>query len=568
MYWIAFGTFMVLSIGPLIADQESGKWGDQGDGTYRNPIIAGDYSDPDIVRVGDDYYMVSTTFQLSPGVSILQSKDLVNWESLGGVIQDVSQLGPELNWDRMNRYNEGVYAPSLRYHDSKFWVFVNCHSGEGFFCCTATNPAGPWTVRQINDKNGKPLRTRGWTDPCPLWDDDGKAYLASSRPGGAWFGYLFQMTPDGTQLLDADVDKMNVPNVVYDYPDGGTRFSAFYSTEGNKLFKRNGYYYLQHIEFLDKGQGHGTYIFRSRNIYGIKEDGTPGKPGDPGKYEVLKFGDEIPGQGGFVDTPDGRWFWVGQINRMDADGRKPYLLPVTWIDDWPVPGVDIQDKKGRMVWQAKKPIDEQPVRLPQGSDEFNSLILNPQWQWNYQPRAVGWSLTERPGYLRLHAFKPLKPGDFFKVCDVIEQRYLGSISDVVTVKLDLAGMADRQEAGLAHFNGGKNYATLGVVQSNGVRSIQFREGAKATPVDALPFGTNDLWLRSTIGVDGLAQSEYSTDGKLFKPFGDPYQLKPGGYRGDMIGIYTFNNEADSGYVDVDYFHYEIQNKAAVLGPSP
>jgi beta-xylosidase len=141
MYWIAFGTFMVLSIGPLIADQESGKWGDQGDGTYRNPIIAGDYSDPDIVRVGDDYYMVSTTFQLSPGVSILHSKDLVNWESLGGVIQDVSQLGPELNWDRMNRYNEGVYAPSLRYHDSKFWVFVNCHSGEGFFCCTATNPA-------------------------------------------------------------------------------------------------------------------------------------------------------------------------------------------------------------------------------------------------------------------------------------------------------------------------------------------------------------------------------------------------------------------------------------------
>jgi beta-xylosidase len=545
----------------LAAGQETGKWGDQGDGTYRNPVIAADYSDPDPLRVGNDYYMVASTFEMSPGVSVLHSRDLVNWESIGGAIPDVSQLGPNFNWDRMNVYNEGVYAPSLRFHDGKFWVFVNCHSGEGFYCCTAKNPAGPWTVTQIQDKNGKPLRTHGWTDPCPLWDDDGKAYLASSRPNGQWFGYLFQMTPDGTQLLDADVDKMNQDvNVPYAFPDGGTVFSPFHSTEGNKLFKRNGYYYLQHIEFLDGGHGRGTYIMRSQNIYGTKEDGTPGKPGDPGNYDVVKFGDDIPGQGGFVDTPDGRWFWIGQINRMDTDGRKPYLIPVTWIDDWPVPGADIQDKKGKMVWQAKKPIDGQPIHLPQGSDEFNSTALDPQWQWNYQPRADGWSLTERPGYLRLHAFKPLKAGNFFKVSDVLAQRYVRSDTVVNTVKLDLSGMVNGQEAGLAHFNGGSNYATLGIVQADGVKTIQYEEDGKATKGDALPFAASAIWLRSTVAWDELVHFEYSTDAKTFTPFGGQYKLKPGNYRGDMIGIYTFNNESDSGYVDVDYFHYEVQNK--------
>jgi beta-xylosidase len=554
--------------GLLAADQETGKWGDQGDGTYRNPIIAADYSDPDPIRVGSDYYMVASTFELSPGVSLLHSKDLVNWESLGGAIPDVSQLGPDFNWDRMNRYSEGVYAPSLRYHDGKFWVFVNCHSGEGFFCCTATNPAGLWTVTQIKDKNGKPLRTHGWTDPCPLWDDDGKAYLASSRPGGDWYGYLFQMTPDGTQLLDADVDKMNVDKGRYAYPDGGTLYSPFYSTEGNKLFKRNGYYYLQHIEFLDKGRGRGTYILRSKNIYGTKADGTPGQPGDVGTYDFMKFGDDIPGQGGFVDTPDGRWFWIGQINRMDTDGRKPYLLPVTWIDDWPVPGADIQDKNGKMVWQAKKPIDGEAIHLPQGSDEFDTATLNPEWQWNYQPRADGWSLTERPGWLRLRAYQPLQAGNFFKVSDVIEQRYLRSDSVLVETKLDLSGMTDGQEAGLAHFNGGKNYATLGVVQTGAARTIQYREDGSATAGAALPPGATLLWIRSTVAFDELAHFEYSTDGKTFTEFGGPYTLKQGNYRGDMIGLYTVTSHADSGYIDFDYFHYTVQNSPVAPASSP
>jgi beta-xylosidase len=560
---ILFGlSLCLITSATLRADdnQQTGKFGDQGDGTYRNPVIAADYSDPDVIRVGTDYYMVTSTFEYSPGVSVLHSKDLVNWETIGAAIPDVSQLGPDFNWDRMNRYGEGVYAPSLRYHDGKFWVFVNCHSGEGFYQSTATNPAGPWTVTQIKDKNGKPLRTHGWTDPCPFWDDDGKAYLASSRPGGHWFGYLFQMTPDGTQLLDADVDVMNASDGPFAFPDGGTLFSPFQSTEGNKIFKRNGYYYLQHIEFLGTGHGNGTYILRSKNIYGTKADGTPGQPGDPGTYDVLKFGDSLPGQGGFVDTPDDKWYWIGQQNRMDSDGRMPHLVPVTWVDDWPVPGVDIQDKKGKFAWQLPKPIDGQAATLPQGSDEFDGATLKPQWVWEYQPRADKWSLTERSGYLRLRAFKQLESGRFFKTGNILDQRYLRSTLSVVTIKVDLSGMVDGQEAGLANFNGGRNYSNLAVVQKDSTKTLKYEEDGKATMGDALPNGTTNIWLRSSAGFDDSCAYSYSTDGQTFTSFGGTYKLKSGNYRGDMIGIYTFNNDKEDGYIDVDFYHYEISNR--------
>ena len=545
------------------ADEQTGKWGDQGDSTFRNPILAADYSDPDVIRVGEDFYMIASTFEASPGIPVLHSKDLVNWESIGAVFKDVSKLGPDFNWDTMNRYGKGIFAPSIRYHDGKFWIFVNCHSGEGFYMATAKNPAGPWTVTQIKDKNGKPLRTGGWTDPCPFWDDDGKAYLASSRPGSQWwFGYLFEMTPDGAQLLDADVEKMKVNGVKYAYPEGGTLFSPFHSTEGHKLYKRNGYYYLVHIEFTDKGQGHGTYVMRSKNFYGTKPDGTPGKPGDPGKYDILKFGKEIPGQGGLVDTPDGRWFWLAQFNRYGSDGRTPHLVPVTWMDDWPVPGVDIKDKQGKMVWQMKKPILGQPIQFPQGSDEFDRPTISPQWMWNHQPRRINGRSPNGRVFSRLYAFKPLESGNFFKAGNTINQRYLRSDLTTATAKIELGGMADGQEAGITHFNSGINYATLGVVQIKGVNKLKCDADGKILEGDALPKTAATIWLRSTIGFDDIIAHAYSTDGKMFTKFGNPYKLKSTSshFRGYMVGLYTFNNDAEAGYVDIDFFHYTSQNR--------
>jgi beta-xylosidase len=569
-------TFCLLVVMQVMGQEaQTELWGDQGDGTFRNPILAGDYSDPDPIRVGKDYYMASSTFACSPGVTILHSRDLVNWETIGAAFADLTVIEPRFNWDRMDRYTKGIYAPSLRYHDGRFWVFVNSYD-EGFYCCTATNPTGPWKVTQIVDKNRKPLRAGGWTDPCPFWDDNGKAYLASSRPGKVWFGYLFEMTPDGTQLLDADTDKMNVADVQYAYPEGGTLYSPFYSTEGNKIYKRNGYYYLIHIEFLNGGNGMGTYVFRSKNIYGTKADGTPGKPGDIGTYEIFKFGpvgptdadQKIPGQGGLVDTPDDRWFWMAQFNNSGSDGRRPTLIPVTWIDDWPVPGVNIKDKQGDFAWHLPKPIQGSPVKFPFCSDNFDKPALNPCWLWNHQPRAEKWSLKERSGFLRLHAFKPAgqtgpdEPVNFFKVGNVINQRHFRSELTQTTFKLDLSGMADGQEAGIAHFNGGRDYASLGVSQKGEIRTLKYEENGKQITGPELPKGTSVIWMRSTVKMDDVNAFEYSFNGEIYTTFGGGYVLKTAGWRGDMVGTYTFNRLGEAGYLDVDSFQYDVRNTPA------
>lgn len=549
--------------------QQTGKWGDQGNGTFRNPIIAADYSDPDPIRVGDDYYMAASTFEDSPGVHILHSKDLVNWTQIGGVFQDLIKVDSAFSWNRMKRYNEGVYAPSLRFHAGKFWIFVNFYT-DGFWMATADNPKGPWEIHIIKDKYGKELRTSGWTDPCPFWDEDGKAYLASSHPGAKWYGYLFEMSPDGRYLLDADFEHMKIRNIVYQYPNGGTLISPYHSSEGNKIYKRNGYYYLIHIEFLEIGQGQGTYICRSKHIYGTKSDGSPGKPGDPGRYEIRRIDQHnseyiqsLPGQGGLVDTPNGDWFWIAQFNKYGSDGRTPCLLPVTWIEDWPVIGGEPKDGFGKMVWECSKPIPSQQISLPQGSDEFNTGNLNARWAWNHQPHENKWSLSERPGYLRLYALKNNTNGKdcFFSIPNVIHQRHMRSDSSIVTVKMDISRMVIGQKAGLANFNGGISYSLLEIeVDEQGRRRMVYSGNGKKISGNYLPGKQQYLYMRSSAGFDDIQTYKYSLDGKNFISIGECYLLRMGNYRGNMIGVFTYNNIEEKGYIDIDWFNYQVKNK--------
>ncbi len=557
--------FMILFIPLSVLAQETGKWGDQGNGTFRNPIIAGDYSDPDPIRVGEDYYMAASTFESSPGVTILHSRDLVNWEYSGSVFDDLTVVDPAFRWDRMERYGEGVFAPSLRYHDGKFWVFVNFFT-DGFYMATTGHPSETWDIHQIKDRNGRPLRTRGWTDPCPFWDEDGKAYLASSRPGDVWYGYLFEMTPDGRQLLDADVDHMNIEDIEYGYPMGGTVYSPFQSTEGNKIYKRNGYYFLIHIEFLPDGQGCGTYVMRSKNIYGTRDDGTPGGPGDPGEYEIYRIGEdgceginqEFPGQGGLVNTPDGRWFWIGQFNRINTDKyRVPHLVPVAWIDDWPVFGADIKNGKGEMKWELPKPIKGYPMVYPFISDDFEDPELNPVWQWNHQPDNSKWSLSHNPGFLRLYAGKAKS---FFKAPNTINQRHFKSDSTLVTIKILISGMEEGQKAGLAHFTGGTSYAGLGVEIANGKKRLVYDANGKKNTIENIETGQEILYLRTRIRMTNRVSWYYSFDGNNFTVLKKTYDIQSGNFRGNMVGIFTYNTETDSGYIDVDWFKYLVCNK--------
>ena len=497
-----------------------GAWGDRGDGTYNNPVLPADFSDLDAIRVGADYYAVSSTFQYSPGMVVLHSQDLVNWTIIGHAVRDITQIGPELNWDRMDRYGRGAWAGSLRYHAGKFWLYFNTPD-EGFFVATAATPAGPWT----------PLtclwRTSGWDDPCPFWDDDGQGYLVTTHFADGYKIHLFRLTPDGKSLVMAS------DRVIHQSR----------GSEANKLYKVNGLYYHFYSEV--HGEGRVVMMERAKSLDGPWETRQ--------LNHVNKGIDKEPNQGGLIELPDGRWQFFTHQGRGDWEGRAACLLPVTWTDGWPILGSVGPDGIGRMVWHAPKPVAGFPRTQIWADDDFSRKTLKPQWEWNHQPRPEKWSLTERPGFLRLHASRPLIAGDFKKAGNTLTQRSSRTPQNQVTVKLDLAGLADGQEAGLVHY--ARSWCLFGVTQRGGARTLTYNSGGQITSGPLLT--KNALWLRSQWGFEGQSQYSYSLDGKAFVPFGAPYPLTWGDYRGDRIGLYSFNDDGENGFVDVDWFRYEV-----------
>jgi beta-xylosidase len=502
-----------------------GLWGDQRDGTFVNPILPADYSDLDAIRVGDDYYAISSTFQFSPGEIVLHSKDLVNWTILSHAVTDVTQIGPEFNYDLMNRYGHGIWAGSIRYHNNKFWIYFGTPD-EGFFMTTAVNPAGPWApLKSV-------WKVKGWDDCCPFWDDDGQGYFVCSNTSGGYKIHIFKMTPDGTGLL-MDSDKV---------------IHQSHGSEANKLYKINGLYYHYYSEV--RPEGRVIMMERAKSLDG---------PWEPKQLNhVSKTIDKEPNQGGLIQLPDGQWWFLTHQGTGDWEGRAMVLLPVTWINGWPIIGQVGADGIGNMIWSAKKPIAGLPIPPPQADDEFDEATLPPQWEWNYQPRADHWSLTERPGFLRLHAFQPLTPNNLMKAGNTLTQRALRTSANEVIIKLDISSMADGQSAGLCHF--AKTYSWIGVSQSGTVRMLNFNSSGKSTVGPAIT--SNNLWLRSNWNFSGESHYSYSIDGTAFTPFGDPYRLTWGNYRGDRLGIFTYNNTADAGYVDVDFFHYTFASSAS------
>ena len=500
------------------------KWGAQADGTYLNPVVPGDYSDLDCTRVGPDYYAISSTFQFSPGVVILHSRDLVSWTILGHVVTDLNQIGPDLDWTRMNRYGKGVWAGAIRFHAGKFWVFFGTPD-EGYFMSTAGNPAGPWEPLHAVLKGG------GWDDCCPFWDDDGQGYLVGSNFRDGYKIHLWKLTADGRDLM-ADSDQV---------------IHQSRGSEANKLYKFNGLYY--HLFSENKSEGRTVIMERSKNIFGPYTESRQLSHADRAANE--------PNQGGLVQTEAGGWYFFTHHGTGAWEGRCASLLPVTWMDGWPIIGQVGPDGIGRMVWSGPLPLPGAPVAVPQSDDEFAATALPPQWEWNYQPRADHWSLTERPGFLRLHAFKPLRTDDVMSAGNTLTQRTMRTKENVATVALDLTGMADGQVAGLCHF--AKDNGTLGVRQTGSALALEFTHGKKVVPGPAVT--SKKIWLRSTWGLDGRSEFAYSTDGTTFVPFGEPYQLAWGSYRGDRIGLYSYNDKGDAGWVDADWFHYAYASPA-------
>lgn len=518
MLWLAQAT------AALAGPAAGAPWGDQGDGTYANPVLPGDFSDIDAIGVGGDYYAISSTFQFSPGMAILHSRDLVNWNIVSHAVEDLTRISPEMNWDRMNRYGNGIWAGAIRHHAGRFWIYFGTPQ-EGYFMTTAANPAGPWTPPH------RVLGAAGWDDCCPFWDDDGQGYLVGTHFKDKYNIHLFKLTPDGRELVkDSDT-------IIHAGENG---------SEANKLYKIKGLYY--HLYSHTSREGRVVMMQRAKSLAGPWENRQ--------LNHVSARVDREPNQGGLVQTQAGDWwFLTHQGSGGHWEGRAACLLPVTWVEGWPVIGEAGPDGIGTMVWTHKKPVAGPAAATPRSADvfkeEFAETVLPPRWEWNYQPRSEMWSLSERPGFLRLHAYPALARGNFFKAGNTLTQRSFRTAHNEATIRLDLGAMADGQQAGLCHF--AKTYSTLGVTQSGGKRLLTFNDNGKITAGPEI--STTTLWLKSSWGPDGLSRYAYSTDGRGFKEFGDPYQLTWGNYRGDRIGIFTYNDEGARGAIDVDWFHY-------------
>lgn len=468
-------------------------WGDQGDGTYRNPILPADYSDPDVVRVGDDFYLVASEFHFV-GMQVLHSRDLVNWRIVGRVF-DRLPMAPK--YDEMKAYGEGTWAPTLRYHDGSFYLYV-CTPREGLFLWTARDPAGPWngpaTVKAVDQ----------WEDPCPFWDDDGQAYLVRGRLGAGPL-FLHRMSADGARLLDDGVE-------IYRGP----------VSEGPKLFKRDGWYYISLPEGgVERG---GQTMLRARSIRGPYE-----------RRVVVPDGG--PHQGALVDLAGGETWFVG-FKSAGHLGRIVHLQPVHWEDGWPVFG-----EGGRPVLAARKPaVSSAPDRLhPQVSDDFPSSALAPQWQWNHNPAPDGWTLTERPGWLRLRGQPAV---ELAAARGTLTQKLWGQ-SGIVEVKLDAAKLSEGQAAGLA-FLCGKKLSGVGIWRSGGISRIFWDGGTGAALVNSI------VWLRAEYRGE-TARLAYSLDGATFVDTGVAITLTFSQWKGARLALFCWG--PGGGAADFDYFHF-------------
>ncbi|MGD9628997.1 MAG: glycoside hydrolase 43 family protein [Pyrinomonadaceae bacterium] len=519
-------------------NEPSRAWvADLGDGTYRNPIIHADYSDPDVVRVGDDFYMTASSFNAVPGLPILHSKDLVNWRIINHVIRE---LEPREVFSKP-QHGGGVWAPSIRYHDGEFYIFYG-DPDFGIYMTKSKDPAGEWS-RPLLIKEAK-----GWIDPCPLWDDDGNAYLvhafAGSRAGIKSILVVNRMSPDGTRLLDDGV-------LVFDGHDADP------TVEGPKFYKRDGHYYI-----LAPAGGVATgwqLALRSKSIYGPYE-----------KRVVLAQGKSAvngPHQGALIDTPTGEW-WFVHFQDKGAYGRVVHLQPASWNGGFPVIGNDADgDGTGEPVLHYRKPNVGRsfPISTPQDSDEFNSPTLGPQWQWHGNPKAE-WALPfPTRGVLRMNSVE--LPGEYKNLWDLpnlLLQKFPAE-EFIATAKVTLNSRFDGERFSLIVM--GANYSLIGVERTGNNLSVR-----RATAIDADKGMVGDLgraevlsrdltapfYLRVTVSKGAISTFSYSSDGKDFRELGEKFTAREGRWIGAKIGFVftrpgTFN---DAGTADIDWIRFE------------
>ena len=525
---------------------------DNGDGTFKNPILHADYSDPDAIRVGDDYYLVASSFNYVPGLPILHSKDLVNWTILCNALT----LQPP--YDRFDTVQNGggVWAPAIRFHNGEFYIYYP-DPDLGIYVIKATNPAGPWSLPILVKK------AKGWIDPCPFWDEDGEAYLinglAASRAGIKSTLILNKMSADGTKLLDDGA-------IVFDGHDKNP------TVEGPKLYKRNGYYYIM---APSGGVGKGWQLaMRSKNIYGPYEQKI-----------VLEQGKSVtngPHQGGWVETQTGE-SWFLHFQDKDAYGRILHLEPLKWVNDWPLMGVDADGNGiGEPVLTYKKPNvgKTYPIETPAESDEFNESKLGLQWQWNANPKSnFGFPAGRSYGFLRIYNV-PVPDGslNFWQVPNLLTQKFPAP-NFTATTKFTFTPRTDDEETGIIIT--GIDYSYLSVKKTpqglviGQTKCIDAEHGKAEQKLETVTVKSTTLYFKATVTNadpsnkqvhnaentdygNALCSFSYSEDGITYKPIGESFEAKKGKWVGAKVGIFAIRHGKtyETGYADFDWFRIE------------
>ena len=505
---------------------------DNGDGTFKNPIINSDYSDPDAIRVGDDYYMVSSSFTHIPGLPILHSKDLVNWTIIGHALK---KQPPYDVYDKV-QHGAGVWAPSIRYHNNEFYIYYP-DPDYGIYLIKSRNILGPWTEPLLIEPG------KGLIDPCPFWDDNGKTYLvhayAGSRAGMKSIIVAKEMNTEGTKIISDGV-------MVYDGHEKDP------TIEGPKSYKRNGYYYI----FAPAG-GVSTgwqLVLRSKSIYGpyerkvVMDQGTTSING--------------PHQGAWVTTQTGE-DWFLHFQDKGAYGRVVHLQPMKWINDWPVIGIDKDgDGKGEPVLSYKKPnVGKQyPRSTVQDGDEFNETKFGLQWQWQANPKE-GWAFPTPNGSLRMFSvYQPDSIRSVWNYSNILAQKFPAEEFTAI-IKVSFKPIFENERFGLVIF--GTDYASLSVVKKNDGAYIVQSENINADKnkneieVSSLPISGNEFYLKVKVSKGGICDLSYQTEkgsGDLLKTF----TAKPGRWVGAKVGMFCTrtNITNDAGFADVDWFRIE------------
>ena len=530
--------FCLLNTGNIWAQKAktiSKVWvSDNGDGTYTNPVLYADYSDPDAIRVGDDYYLTASSFNCVPGLPILHSRDLVNWELIGHALQKQ----PPFEVFSKVQHGGGVWAPCIRYHNNEFYIFYP-DPDFGIYCVKSTNPAGPWSDPLLVQPG------KGLIDPSPFWDEDGNAYLvyalAGSRAGVKSVIMISRMAKDATKLTGSSVMLI----------DGHKNHPTI---EGPKMYKRNGWYYI----FAPAGGVAPGWqmVMRSKNIFGPYEDKVVM---NQGKTDI-----NGPHQGAWVDTKTGE-HWFLNFQDLGAYGRVLHLNPMKWVNDWPVIGTDDDgDGIGNPVRTHKKPNvgRSYPVMTPPESDEFNTAELGLQWQWHSNYQTTWGYPSGNLGFFRLNCIpRPPEAFNLWNVSNLMLQKFPAP-EFTATAKLTFDARFDKEEVGVVVM--GLDYGRISLVREDGKLEVrtgcckQADKGGKEDISDPVQVGSATIYFRVQVHKGAECSFSYSTDGAVFVQTDRSFKVAQGRWIGAKIGFYALRNGVinDAGSADIDWFRIE------------